>query len=345
MSLEFMDGFDHMQGGGRDVVRKWDTNATWWGTQSPGRFGGLLAQIGPGGTSTSLSLKQGQLSAVATRVIGFAFYYVNVPTTDTVLVEFFHLGTSQVDLRFNSAKQFFFTRNGTVLGSPSTQNVVVNTWYYFEVLATINPSAGVLTFRVTTPAGAMNWLNVTGVNSSATGSSLTDGIAIRMPSGYEAWIDDLYILNTSGTRNNAFLGECRIMTVFPFQDGFNLQWTTSSGTNHWDRVSENPGDDDSTYNSTATVGNIDTYDMANITPPGAILGVQTVLTARKDDPGARQMIVETRSGGVNRDGVVTQSLNSNYLIFREIMETDPATSAPWTASGLNATEFGAKLTA
>jgi hypothetical protein len=60
--------------------------------------------------------------------------------------------------------------------------------------------------------------------------------------------------------------------------------------------------------------------------------------------GTRQIAEVCRSGGTNYVGT-TQTLGSSYLMYRQIHETDPATSAAWTQTGLNSAEFGVKVVA
>ena len=195
------------------------------------------------------------------------------------------------------------------------------------------------------------WLTGSGVNTQTTGNATQNGIKFIANSsgGQSYFIDDLYILNTSGSVNNTFLGECRILMALPNADSgsvsTNSQWTTSSGTVHNTRVNENPPDDDTTYVSSATAGQIDTYKFATVTPTGAVAGVQTTLCARKDDVGGRTICAEYRGGGANYDGANNFSPGSSYLMFRQIYEVDPATGLAWNGTGINAGEFGIKCIA
>ncbi|MGH7058327.1 MAG: hypothetical protein ACREFZ_10745, partial [Acetobacteraceae bacterium] len=95
-----------------------------------------------------------------------------------------------------------------------------------------------------------------------------------------------------------------------------------------------------------TADQIDTYAFA--TPAaftGSIAAVQNVLDARKDDTGARTFVSECRSGSTNYDGATSFSPTSDYVMYREIYETDPDTDKAWTLAGVEAAEFGIKVTA
>jgi hypothetical protein len=68
-----------------------------------------------------------------------------------------------------------------------------------------------------------------------------------------------------------------------------------------------------------------------------------VLTARKDDAGARTLVSETRHGSTNYDGATSFAIGQSDAMYRQIMEVDPATGSTWMLSNANATEFGAKV--
>jgi len=338
MSLEFIDGFDHYNNT-TNLGRKWDTDSH--ANFTGGRFGGnAVADIGA--SNSKIALTQGQLSAVVTRVMGFAYRASSLSYTGPVWT-FMDASSEQCSLRL-STNTLTFNRGSTVLGTSPTV-LVTGTWYYIEVKATIG-SAGAFEVRV----DGVTKISGTG-NTQSTGNTSTNGIQLSVGdfSGFSYTIDDVYILNSSGSTNNTFLGDCRVLTTLPNADNTsspstNLTWTPNSGTTHYTQVDDTPSpDDDTTYVSSATPGQIDTYKFPAISPTGPIAGIQAVLTARKDDAAARTISAEYRSsGGTNFDGSSVFSLTTSYLMDRQIWETDPATSTAWTAAGVNGGEFGEK---
>jgi hypothetical protein len=63
---------------------------------------------------------------------------------------------------------------------------------------------------------------------------------------------------------------------------------------------------------------------------------------RKTDSGARTVTVQLNSGGTEvSSAAVTPS--SSYTYYSNYQDTDPATSAAWTASGINSLAAGAKI--
>ena len=66
--------------------------------------------------------------------------------------------------------------------------------------------------------------------------------------------------------------------------------------------------------------------------------------SRKDDAAARQVAAVIRSGGSN-SVAPTVTLASTYASRADVWELDPATTAAWTATGINAIEAGIKTVA
>jgi hypothetical protein len=340
--LEFIDGFDHYTNAAM-VTRKWDTTSVLVAVGTAGRFAGGAANMG----SSSQHLDLTALASVATRTIGFAFQLTGASTGNT-LVQFLDSGTEQLSVRTTTGLALLISRNGTTLAT-STPTLSTGIWYYLEFKATIHPTAGAYELRITAGGAMTAWLSGSSANTRNTANSTMNGV--KLPGNQNWLVDDLYILNSSGSVNNDFLGESRILTSLPNADdtaatGTNLLWTPDSGTPHFSRVNEATPNDDTSYVSSATAGQIDTYKFATVSPTGAVAGLQTVLTARKDDVGSRTICAEYRSsGGTNYDGATSFSPGSSYLMFRQLYETDPATSAAWIASGINNGEFGVKCIA
>lgn len=332
MSLEFYDGFDHYNNA-TNYQRKWDTATTGTAVVT-GRFGGQAGWL-----SSATAVKT--LTAVQTRVCGFAFYFNAGSLSATNTCQFMDAGTTQVNLIVTSAGALQVTRNGTQLGITAGGVIVGLTWYYIEMKVKIDPTTGTYEVRV----NGVNVLSGTGANTRATANSTTNQLQMGPFASAGIYIDDLYVCNTSGSVNNDFLGECRILTSLPTGDGASTNWTPSTGANHWANVDDNPPNDDTDYNSDSTVGDIDLYTFPSVSPTGAIGAVQVTICARKDDAGVRQLSEVCRSGGTNFVGANTFTMASTYSMYREIMETDPNTSAAWTNTGVNNAQFGVKVIA
>jgi len=327
MSIEFTDGFDYYTSTtyGSQI---WDTYSP--STNNAGRFSGSSAFLG-----TSRPLIK-VLTSLQTRMVAFAVYHVGAIASITIL-EFIDGSTVHLDLRYDSSKRLQVTRNGTVLAT-DTAVAVLGVWYHIQMLATIDDTVGAYDVRV----NGVSILSATNVDTRNAGNASSDRVAFSGSAGGMR-IDDVIILNTSGSVNNALPGDCRILTTFPTGAGATTNFTPSAGSN-WQNVDDNPSNDDTDYNADSTPGDIDLYTRNAVTVTGSVLAVKHSILTRKDDAGLRQVAGLCRSGSTNFVGS-TQTLGSSYAYTNELYETDPNTSAAWTQTNLNNAQFGVKVIA
>lgn len=342
MSLLFMDGFDHYVTA--DIAKKWTSNTGGTISSAAGRRGG-------GGIFFSMGSANGvskTLSAVASWVVGVAVKYTTFPTNNVTLLRFYDAGTAQCSLHVNPDGTLSVVRGTStaVTGGTSVSALTLNTEYYIEMKVTIADSIGANSCKV-----RINGVDVitvaTGQDLKSTANATANQIALMnaASSGSSGVVmDDCYICDSSGSTNNDFLGDCRVDTLYPTSDGSYGAFTPSSGSTHYSLVAEN-APDTATYVSSSNPGDKDTYDFQNVAPvTGTIMGVQVNNAALKDDAGARSVANLVRSVSTDAQSA-TVALSTSQLIYSSIHETDPATSAPWTESGINAAEFGTTVAA
>lgn len=136
-----------------------------------------------------------------------------------------------------------------------------------------------------------------------------------------------------------------IQAIFPTGVGTTTEWTPSTGAN-WSCVDEKPAVD-TDYISVNALNKIDTYATGNL--GGAIISVKAVQLqawiAYEGAPTPTHVQLGVRSGGGDHfsdNKVPAVSFTGNHS---RILNTDPADSAAWTESKVNALEIGVKATA
>lgn len=338
MTLLFMDGFDHYSSA--QINRKWGGTSGGTLSMQAGRFAGQSFRLqNTAGNVVSGIFSNTHHTVILGMAINWATYGPVVLLRDN--------GTAQVELRINGSGQLYVTRNGTVIAGPSTNSISINTWYYVEFKVKIDNSAGTVEVRVN--GTSTGWINATGLDTQNTANAYVNQIVLTNNGTLgiiNNHFDDLYFLNTLGTRNNNFLGDSRIETLYPTGAGNSTQWTPNTG-NNWAAVDE-PGtqDDDTTYISSQTVGHKDTYGYGNLaSSSGYVAAVQTDVLYRVDTSGTRSVVPVTRSGGSEADGNTITVSSATYAVAKEIQELNPLTTAEWTRTEVNAAEFGVKVTA
>lgn len=339
MALVLMEGFDHVNSTTQLALKGWTlVNSATLGVA--GRINGNCARFT--NANSSNALVKSLPSTYSTVIVGFAFRNSSTPTADHLQLRLRTSGGATVAEAYVTSTGVLRVKNsgGTTIATGTTA-IVANTWNYVELKLVVNGASGSCEVKLN---GQAEIASTTGnFGSTNVGDVYLNRNQTQVAGNVE--YDDIYVCDTSGSLNNNFLGDFHVQTLYPTADGNYSQWTPSSGSNHYDRVNETAPDGDTTYVSDATVGHRDSYVYGDLTPlTGSVFGVQTVMYARKDDAGTRQIAAMVRRSGSDYDGS-TVTLTTSYTYYSEIRETDPSTSAAWTISGVNAAEFGVKTVA
>jgi hypothetical protein len=347
MAFRFGDGFDHYVTA--SITEKWNSiSNTPLISSGTGRRGGQSVRSAGGGFTLSKTLDN-----QPSWVIGFAMRFTANATNPNNFLGVFDAGTLQCDVRSNPDGTLSVTRNGTALtGGTSTKSMNTNVYYFVEFKVTISTSIAANSCKVR--VNGVDWITVaTGQSTQATGNASANVIKIAnaITTGTSLGIldfDDLYILDgndsgISGNPCNDFLGDVAIVPLYANAAGSYTQWTPDSGVNYA-RVNETLADEDNSYVSTPTVGNIDSYIYQTLTgSPANVFAVLWNAEMRKTDVSSYNVSRHYRKSSTDYFSGTDQSISSNYLIFQEVLQSDPATSAKWLASALAGSEWGARL--
>lgn len=331
MSLIFTDGFDHTNVG----THKWTSIGGTYASGSAARTGsaGLIA--------TGSNTKQVAASDEhATFVLGFALQRTASGATAEWRFLSDSLATTHITVQLDSSGQlkvFRGTIAGTQLGSTvSAGTIPVGAWVYVEIRVTLSDSTGAVAIYV----NGTQVFSVAGQDTKNAGTKTTlDGFSL-FGGGSAVWIDDLYLCNGAGSTNNNILGDVKIETLYPTGAGNTTGLTPSAGSN-WQNVDESPPSA-TDYNGSATNDAYDLYAMGDLaTASGTVYGLTIYAYAAKSDAGAAGGAIMLRSGGTDYEKT-DNALGTGYQYYKEILETDPATSAAWTIAGVNALQTGFK---
>jgi len=273
------------------------------------------------------------LLASASRVI-FA-YADGIPTT---------AGNCQVSFQANPdgsisayrGRALGATSGGTLLGSSAAGAIPAsNAWYFLEFSVTFHASTGTVEVFV----NDVSVLSLTGQNTISTANAYANAFGINgITNG--VYMDDIYLVTGTGGTTTTRLGPgARFWPmVASAGDGTNAQFTPSTGTDNGAMVDDSTPDDDTTYNSSTTIGNKDTYNFAALGRTGDVKGV-FIRNMCRSDSGAAGVRNIARIGGTDYfSGAM--ALTTSYTLQVSIHELSPATSSPWTVSEIDGAEFG-----
>jgi hypothetical protein len=157
-------------------------------------------------------------------------------------------------------------------------------------------------------------------------------------------VDDVYLCDDTGTYNNDFLGDIRVLSSPPNDDGYYAQMNPSTGADHFALVDEYPINT-TDYVDADTVGEIDTYLYPGLDATiGDILAVQFMMYSKLTAGGVGELSGFVRNGSSDYVAAVANTVQAVWQGLAVIYEEDPDTSAPWTVAGVDASEFGMKKT-
>jgi len=233
-------------------------------------------------------------------------------------------------------------RGATQLGVTSGLGLVLNTWYWIEFKVLCNGTTGTYEVRV----GGVNKLSGTGANTKAGSNNFHNVVQFVVgPATGRCRYDDIYILDGSGSANNDFLGNRKVVALFPNADvGGYTDFTCSSGSTHYALVDENPVNDDTDYVEDGTSGHKDLWDYPSLTGTGSTVnGLEVHTMAKETDAQSMTLNTLIKSGATEDAGTGEVVGAMSYRSVRRISETDPDTGVAWTTTGVNAAQFGIKV--
>ncbi len=354
MTLTLMDGFDHYAMTEAAVLVNPQMAAKGWQRQDEG-IGGLAVFIEE--TTGRISGTAFRYRCTSGGLAGIIHIHKQLPVPLTTVTVGFAcamstLSGSQIVFRVRTAglgkvAAVRVNADGSISVLNAADSVVDTSaaglffgsvWNYVELQLVIAGGSG-------TCEAQLNGANVIGPttgNFGTTDAGEVDMVADRntMPNGCLLDFDDLYVIDDTSP-NDDFLGDIHIYTILPTGDGSHLDWTPNSGTSHYDRVDENPPDDDVTYVYDSTTGHQDTYTYPSVAGSD-IKGVQLNQYARKGDGAFRQIAPLVVSGGNDYTGT-PQTCVASYVDLTTRYDEDPDTPGfAWTVAGFNAAEFGSE---
>jgi len=345
MALLWIEGFESfgVTNGNAPVglKQKYDnaTDDSSIGSVQAGRTSGHSLRMIGGGTILGKTISTG----TSTLIVGFGFYIDAFSSNANGQIFQFWDGASEqgaLELQTSGLWKYYRRNNSTTaLGTSSGIAITTATWFYVELKVTFHSSAGTVDIWV----NGTSVLSLTGQNTSNSGNAQATTVVWEGSLGGSdhTTFDDIYVLDTTGSLNNAVLGAQVVKMIVPASDAGTNAYTPDSGTNHWDRLTENP-QDTTTYLSDDTTGHRELFGMGSLAI-GSVLGLQVNLVAAVTDNTVYSIKHSSHtSGGTDTDQAAVTTGDANYQTVSNVMQTNPQTSAQWAVSEVNAAQFGFK---
>lgn len=337
MTLLIADGFDHPN----DPSDKYTVSGT--PTFSSTTRSGSGRSILLNGTNEYVEIAVPTIAT--TFFMGLAIRDVEGIPSITDLIRFVAAAGGQSEIGWDG-KAFFWRRLTTTLQRSVGPFTVKGAWYYLEVKVTISNSISANECQIR--LNGLEILNLATSSDTQTQAS-ADVDLIRIFGGAnnaDILIDDLYIVDDNGSKNNTFLGDVRVETLYPDGNGATSNFTGSDADSidNYLHVDEAQQDGDTSYVEDNTVSNIDLYTFDDLaSTPDTIHSIVVDAYTKKDDAGVRTGKHLIRRNGTNYEGTAFSPSNGSYTYSLNIWEDDPEIAGAWTETNLNGAEVGVKV--
>lgn len=341
MALQFLDGYDNVDvfgasGSGFDIaIKEKYFNADMIGGVNAslvnGRISGLAMDWGNQYGKWKIIEVIGSPDTV---VIGFA-YYCPEEQEGGDLCSIRNSGASEILMLKIDYYNRMSIRLNTIVIAEMDEPMAPETWYYIEWKITPHDSTGSTYLRV-------NGIEVCSVVSGDT-QRYSGPIAqvVMWPQSDDVVIDDIYVLDTTGSDNNDFLGPCMIESLLPTSDTATVDWTPSTGVDHYAVVDEVPCTQGTDYVESVTSTDQDIWDYGNLAELDSVLGVQ-VWTIAAVDAGS-YTLKTLADDGTTQDGDTGFTVDSTtYKGFRRMLDQTPSAGS-WSTALVDGSSFGVEV--
>jgi hypothetical protein len=236
---------------------------------------------------------------------------------------------------------------GTPLVSSDTGSYQTDQWFYTEAHPVIG-ATGAMEVRVNTkPVISLPSANTQAIGARATFDMINVGweSSGTIQFADSGW-DDMYLCDTAGSRNNGFLGNCRVKTQFVTGNSTPQDFAiggTSPPAAAWQALL-NTNLTDLEYIHDGTVGHESLFTIESIVNAPMVFGIGVSGAYRQDDATQRTVRNLIKSGATLTEGG-DQLINQTFTFYRDIFEINAATGVGFTGAELNALGIGPKVQA
>ena len=352
MVVRFMDGFDKYQSTQSSSIaipltRNYTVVNDDYIVATAGRYTGMAMNMSFNKNRTYIEKTGLSATGVTRFIIGFSIRATSlvgdgqgvfsiIPSNATAL----YYGLARRGITFCRNGQFYYN-TGDGFGWDAGVQLTANTWSHWEFVLPISPGVGdptiiykdgIQVFSSTAAGSAFAW----------NGSLRIGGVPFSAYSPNYYAIDDFYVLDNTGSTNNARLSTStyvpRIETLVPNSTVDNDFALNGVATAH-DAVDNIPVDS-AKYLQSSTTGHKARFEIGNLTNINNVKAVQFSGLCANTTPANNDWKFLMSNTEVGTTKTVTDILANSTPFTTEAFEVNPITSLAWTASDVNSIEAG-----
>jgi hypothetical protein len=302
------------------------------------RSGNYCLLLNTVNTTNRFYVPVGDITEVFVR---FGVYTGNLSSSfnNRIRIRFYSGGTELAEIGTTNGSQYFAAKVGGSTVATATLPIELSKWQRLDFRYKLDDTVGVMTMLI----DGLEALTFTGDTKpgSETTFNRVNFEFYRHPSNIR--VDDIAINDTTGSVNNSWCGDGKIVLIKPNAAGDRADFINSAGTTdaNYTFVDEIPSDGDTTYvyPSTDPVGE---YDLYNLTAPS--LPSNAVITnvwgeARAKAPTTDYGVAIRLRGTTDTDGDTTY-LGSAYQQLISDYYTTNDESEPWEETDVDDLQAG-----
>ena len=216
------------------------------------------------------------------------------------------------------------------------------TWYALEFHFKISDADGIMQAK----ANGVLALDYSGDTKPGADTTLDNIYILAIgSSGRTQYYDDIAINDTTGSVDNSWCGDGRIIAIKPNANGDVTGLLNSAGnqTNNYTYVDDIPSDGDTTFVSGSEVDLYDLYGAESPTIPTGYIpkGFWVEGRAKTTGSGIMSPMLKTSGSEITSGSV---ALGYEYApIIGDYYSSDPITSGSWSQETLDAIQIGVKI--
>lgn len=298
--------------------------------------GRVLSIIGTNNNSNLVDSRMAVPTPVKTLGCGARFYRTSLPSTNgvrPVIIGYRSPANARMyDLVVEpNGALSVYDLNSALIATTTIPVFSTNTWQHIEMK--INSETGAIEVRregvpVLTANEAVPQNALIGIIGWTNRQNLTSNTALGL------YMKSLVVWDTTGTRNNDFMGTVNVVGCPVMSDVSNAGWTPSTGTDIYSLLDESTPDDADYASAAAAAASVE-MSLGDVpADTTSVRGVITVVRAMKTDGGDAKLQVSLKSVAAYDLGV-EHAITPTATYWWDVSEEDPNTASPWTPGTFN----------
>lgn len=308
------------------------------------RSGAYAYRINVSNGGAGFGLMYKEFTAAAEKYFRNAFYHPILTGSSPQAPLYFASGaTALVSIDIDYTNRVYVAKVGSTIVATGTAKITVGGWDLLEIHVKIADAGGVIEVKVN------GFIDISYTGDTKPGAETTisrvywQTIDRNLGAGVDTYVDDIAINDTSGSADNSWCGDGRILFRPTNGAGDQSGFTPSAGLNY-QCVDDVPNNGDTDYVDGTTLDTYDLYQVANsaLVTDDVILRMRVVAVAKDTVANGGKIALGLKTGGTEYWGD-DKPLTTNYTdVYGTEHLINPQTGVAWTVADLDALQVGEK---